>query len=221
MNNSPRNTHRAVNNATTWQLLIFDSDLPAPAKLIACYLRTHMNDYQEIAFPSVARIAGYTSQSERTVQAHLKNLCSYGYLQNKGIHQKYGTTIYNICTPAAAAPPQLIPNTPAGAAPKLTNELTKSLSKTFKPPTIDQLREYQAEKGFTFDPDNFIDYWSSVGWKRGRTPMKDWKATARSWARNEKNANTHTNTQSNKNTRRLSASDRVRAAIKERDSSHG
>jgi hypothetical protein len=59
--------------------------------------------------------------------------------------------------------------------------------KRFTPPTLEQIKTYQAEKGFTFDPDNFIDYWSSVGWKRGRTPMKDWKATARSWARNETN----------------------------------
>jgi hypothetical protein len=87
-----------------------------------------------------------------------------------------------------------------------------SLSKRFTPPTIEQLQEYQAEKGFTFDPENFIDYWSSVGWKRGRTPMKDWKATARTWARNESNGNTNKPTGNNKDSRKLSGAQRTRNA---------
>jgi len=186
-----------------------------------------MNDYQEVAFPAVAKIAGYTSQSERTVQAHLKKLCEYGYMQNMGIHPKYGTTIYNICTPAADAPPQLIPNTPAGAAPKLTNITNQvSLSSKFTPPSVEQLKEYQAEKGLVFDPERFIDHWASVGWKRGRTPMKDWKATARNWARNEKNADTTRHTKQHNNTGRVSAVDRVKlkreqARIRERESNVG
>jgi len=186
MKRPSRNVQRSLNNATSWNQLIFDTDLPAPAKLIACYLRTHMNDYQEIAFPSVSRIAGYTSQSERTVQAHLGKLCNAGYLQKIGIHHKYSTNIYSITTPAADAPPQQIPSTPAGAAPKLNKVIKQvSLSSKFTAPSAEELRQYQAEKGFTFDPEVFIDYWASVGWKRGRTQMKDWRATARNWARNE------------------------------------
>jgi hypothetical protein len=33
--------------------------------------------------------------------------------------------------------------------------------------------------------DEFIDYYEDKDWKRGKTPMKDWKATARSWVRKE------------------------------------
>ena len=89
--------------------------------------------------------------------------------------------------------------------------ITDSLSKRFTPPTLEQLIAYQDEANITFDPEIFIDYWASIGWKRGRTQMKDWKATARNWARNENNANTKANTKSNQNTKRLSAGDRVRA----------
>jgi hypothetical protein len=175
-----------------------------------------MNDYQEVAFPSVPKIAGYTSQSERTVQKHLGIMCEFGYLQNMGIHPKYGTTIYNICTPAGDAPPQLSPIPPAGAAPKLTNitnQVSLSKEKRFSPPSIEQLTEYQNEATLTFEPEGFIDYWSSVGWKRGRTPMKCWKATARNWARNEKNGSIGKDTGNNIRKPKQTVADRLRADL--------
>jgi hypothetical protein len=82
-----------------------------------------------------------------------------------------------------------------------------SLSKRFRPPCVEDVIIYCTEKGFTFDPDNFIDYWSSVGWKRGRTPMKDWKATARSWARNETNGKPRQTKQSKIKTISISANE--------------
>ena len=30
---------------------------------------------------------------------------------------------------------------------------------------------------------NFYDYWTSAGWRRKAGPIKDWKATARTWVR--------------------------------------
>ncbi len=53
-------------------------------------------------------------------------------------------------------------------------------------PTRDELTDYQAEAGLSFDPDAFLDHYESVGWKIGNRPMKDWKATARNWDRREK-----------------------------------
>lgn len=55
----------------------------------------------------------------------------------------------------------------------------------FKPPTLEEVRAYHAEKGYSFDPENFVDYYISNGWKVGKNPMKDWKAALRNWAKNE------------------------------------
>ena len=55
----------------------------------------------------------------------------------------------------------------------------------FTPPTIGEVRDYAKEKGWTqddFDPERFVDFYASKGWKVGREPMKDWKASARGWA---------------------------------------
>lgn len=60
-------------------------------------------------------------------------------------------------------------------------------NKRFKKPTVEEVREYCAERGNTIDPEYFCDYYDSVGWVVGKNrPMKDWKAAVRTWERNEK-----------------------------------
>ena len=51
----------------------------------------------------------------------------------------------------------------------------------FIPPTVDQVRAYCTEKGYTLDVDRFVDYYTSNGWRVGKNPMKDWKAAVRNW----------------------------------------
>lgn len=53
------------------------------------------------------------------------------------------------------------------------------------PPTVEEVRAYAAERGYDIDPEAFMDYYAANGWKVGRNPMKDWKATVRNWARKE------------------------------------
>lgn len=51
----------------------------------------------------------------------------------------------------------------------------------FVPPTVDMVEEYCKERGNVIDPELFVAYYDSVGWVRGKYPMKDWKAAVRSW----------------------------------------
>ena len=51
----------------------------------------------------------------------------------------------------------------------------------FIPPTVVQVQQYCQEKGYTIDPQRFIDYYESNGWMVGKNKMKDWKAAVRSW----------------------------------------
>ena len=61
----------------------------------------------------------------------------------------------------------------------------KSVSK-FTPPSIDEVRQYCNERKNNIDPENFIDFYQSKGWKVGNQPMKDWKACVRTWERKQK-----------------------------------
>lgn len=51
----------------------------------------------------------------------------------------------------------------------------------FAPPTLDDVTAYCTERGNGIDPQRFIDYYQSNGWKVGKNPMKDWKAAVRNW----------------------------------------
>lgn len=66
--------------------------------------------------------------------------------------------------------------------------------KKFSKPSLEELQTYISEKQLNVDAQHFIDYYESNGWKVGRNPMKDWKATARRWS--STNA-TKTNTRPN------------------------
>lgn len=61
--------------------------------------------------------------------------------------------------------------------------------KRFAPPTVDEVRAYCTEKGYTIDPQRFVDYYTSNGWRVGKNPMKDWKAAVRTWNGKEKTSN--------------------------------
>ena len=51
----------------------------------------------------------------------------------------------------------------------------------FVPPTQDEIDAYCQETGIYVEASRFVDYYTSIGWKVGKNPMKDWKAAVRSW----------------------------------------
>ena len=61
----------------------------------------------------------------------------------------------------------------------------KSKSKRFIKPTLEEIRQYCSDSGYGIDADYFYDYYEGNGWKVGKNPMKDWRATVRNWARRE------------------------------------
>ena len=59
----------------------------------------------------------------------------------------------------------------------------------FKKPTIEEIKKYCVERNNSINAQSFYDYYESIGWKRGKTKMKDWKAAVRTWEQNEKKYN--------------------------------
>lgn len=59
--------------------------------------------------------------------------------------------------------------------------------KRFIKPTIDEIRTYCLERNNSVDSQRFYDYYESNGWKVGKNPMKDWKASVRTWERSTDN----------------------------------
>lgn len=66
-----------------------------------------------------------------------------------------------------------------------SNKGTNSNSSRMKRPTLDEVQQYISENHYAVNASEFMDYYESNGWKVGRNPMKDWKATVRKWHSNE------------------------------------
>lgn len=71
---------------------------------------------------------------------------------------------------------------------KEKKEKEKRKSNRFDPPSVDDVRAYCLERENNIDPEKFVDYYTGNGWMVGRNKMKDWKATVRSWERNDFNS---------------------------------
>lgn len=54
-------------------------------------------------------------------------------------------------------------------------------TKGFSKPTLEQVRDYCVERKNTLNPQAFVDFYDSKGWKVGNQAMKDWKAAVRTW----------------------------------------
>ncbi len=187
--------HPPRNIVIDWINTIWETDMPSSAKLVACCLRRYMNNQNDMAWPSVARIAGECGLSERCVQGYLKLLCAEGWLVNTG-NSHLGTVKYQantpakIAPPAESAPPQNNAIPPAESAPELNNRIKQSIyigKERFTKPTLEEVRAYCLSKQYDIDAETFIAHYDSNGWKiGGRSPMKCWKSALTTWSKRNK-----------------------------------
>ena len=86
----------------------------------------------------------------------------------------------------------------------------------FRPPTVEEVEAYCKEQGFTFSAANFVSSNESKGWYIGPTPMRSWKAAARSWQEKESLFHTPKTIKPNQNVRNerpyISDAQRAKAA---------
>lgn len=61
-----------------------------------------------------------------------------------------------------------------------TNHTVKDIGKSI-PPTLEQVKAYCIERGNNVNPQKFIDFYTSNGWKVGKNSMKNWQAAVRTW----------------------------------------
>jgi hypothetical protein len=62
---------------------------------------------------------------------------------------------------------------------------TKTTTRRFEPPSVEEVRGYCAERKNKVDPERFVNYYSANGWKVGKNSMKDWRAAIRTWEGNQ------------------------------------
>lgn len=63
----------------------------------------------------------------------------------------------------------------------------KNRESVAQPPTLAEVSKYVQEQGYEMDPEAFFDYYEETNWtKKNGQPIKDWKASVRTWARRER-----------------------------------
>jgi hypothetical protein len=205
-----RSNNYGVNMSTKYLFAAIQARTRDPiAKMILIYLADSANQEGQ-CYPAHSTIAEMCETSVRTVKRKLDELCAMGFIDwdNRG-HKGYKTSnMYQLCEPEVffsngleRDDPRRIkneakigqPDTKIGQ-PDLTDRtqwpiepisnLNNSLSS--KRPSVEEVREYCQEKGFTINPDTFINYYESNGWKVGRSTMKSWKHAVSNWQTREK-----------------------------------
>ena len=65
----------------------------------------------------------------------------------------------------------------------------------FTPPTLEEVKDYEAQKGYTFSAEKFWGYYESNGWRVGKNPMKSWHGACVTWQgkQNEESNNLNLN----------------------------
>jgi len=62
-----------------------------------------------------------------------------------------------------------------------SNDVKEKSSSSFVKPTLKQVEDYCKERGNGIDPEAFVAFYESKGWKIGSSPMKSWKAAMTTW----------------------------------------
>lgn len=83
------------------------------------------------------------------------------------------------------------------------NKKEKTTASRFVRPSLEEVRDYCTERKNNVDPEQFIAFYESNGWKVGRNPMKDWKAAVRTWEKREREEHKHVETEHERTLRLL------------------
>jgi len=75
---------------------------------------------------------------------------------------------------------------------KTSNEVKESYSSRFVKPTLKEVEDYCRSRNNGIDPEAFIAFYESKGWKVGKTPMKSWQAAVITWEK-KRNGNDNGN----------------------------
>ena len=66
------------------------------------------------------------------------------------------------------------------------NPKSSARASRFAPPSVDEVRDFCRENFYDIDAEQFVNFYTSKGWKVGKDPMKDWKAAVRTWVKRNK-----------------------------------
>lgn len=74
---------------------------------------------------------------------------------------------------------------------KETYSTNKHSTARFQKPDLNEVTDHFTTKGHPQEAERFFNYYEANGWKVGRNPMKNWKAAAANWIKNQERYGTN------------------------------
>ena len=93
-----------------------------------------------------------------------------------GMARRWGDN--NVITPLLQSNSTVITSKEKESIEKVATKRT-----AFVAPSLQEVKDYISEKGYTVDAQRFIDFYEAKGWMIGKNKMKDWRAAVRTWMR--------------------------------------
>lgn len=156
---------------------------------------------------SVAGLCAIRPQSGRDkLAASIKRLENAGYLQRSLRRDggKFVRTVWEITDTPSTEKPSTEKPSPKKTSPdfpKETNTLSnKELTEKrnsesvprearertpFVAPSVEEIESFCSQEQLSIDAQKFVDNYAAKGWTIGSTPVHDWKALVRKWARED------------------------------------
>jgi hypothetical protein len=160
--------------------------------LVFAFINGYSQEGQGCYYGSLAnlqRVCGIASR--QTATDVLKALIAKGYI-SKTEHVLNGVKVisYSVCPTIGQVVQKMDRGCPkSGHNNKediYINSLSIKSSSRFQKPSLEEIREYCISRGNQVDPEQFFNFYESKGWMVGRSHMKDWKASVRTWEKREK-----------------------------------
>ena len=185
--------------------LLRDKNLSLSARGLLAFMLTYSDEW----LFSTDGLIETTGASRYEILCLIKELKDAGYIQTKQVKDeggRFGSTNYEVFElPCVEIPYTEKPYTDLPYTENRTHKNTNIYKKTnikntkrdiyssarFKKPSFEEVSQYCIERGNSVDPQRFMDYYESNGWKVGRNPMKDWKAAVRTWEKRDKQVPSH------------------------------
>ena len=160
--------------------------------LVFAFINGYSQEGQGCYYGSLAHLQEVCGiASRQTAIAVLKSLCEKGYIIKTEQLHPVKMVSYSVSPKIGQAVQKLDTWCPKNGHNNKeininNNSLYKGRSPKFQKPTLDEIREYCISRGNNVDPEQFYDFYESKGWIVGKSTMKDWRASVRTWEKREK-----------------------------------
>lgn len=175
--------------------MVNDLQLKGNELLVFAIIHGFSQDGENRFTGSLQYLADWTSATKQGIMKNLKSLLDKGYIAKE---EKYVNGV-KFCEYYSTQFTGVLNTVEQGIKQNLTGGIKQSLTNNkdidnktdnkryiFRVPTVEEVADYCRERNNGIDAEQFVDFYSSKGWKVGNNKMQDWKAAVRTWERRRK-----------------------------------